>query len=143
MKFQGYERPDGSVGVRNIILVMAVADCSEPVARLIAEDIPGAVPITQHYGCIPGEMVANTLIGVAQNGNVGAVLLVGMGCEGMPAHALAKIIKKSGKPVEWISIQELGGTRKAIVKGKEILRAMSEQVLTLKRTEIDAGRLVV
>ena len=143
MKFQGYERPDGSVGVRNIILVMAVADCSEPVARLIAEDIPGAVPITQHYGCIPGEMVANTLIGVAQNGNVGAVLLVGMGCEGMPAHALAKIIKKLGKPVEWISIQELGGTRKAIVKGKEILRAMSEQVLTLKRTEIDAGRLVV
>ena len=110
MNFFGYERPDGSIGIRNIILVMSAADCSEPVARMIAEGVEGAKSITQHYGCIPGEMVANTLIGVGENPNVAAVLLVGMGCEGMPASALGKVIKKTGKPVEWISIQELGGT---------------------------------
>jgi altronate dehydratase large subunit len=143
MKFKGYERPDGSVGVRNIILVIAVADCSEPVARMIAKDIQGAVPITQHYGCIPGEMIANTLIGVAQNPNVAAILLVGMGCEGMPANALAKIIKKSGKPVEWISIQKSGGTHNTVEKGKALLKTMSKQVFELKRTEFDASRLIV
>ena len=84
MKFQGYARPDGSVGIRNLILVMAVADCSEPVARMIAEDVEGAIPITQHYGCIPGEMVANTLIGVGENPNVGAILVVGADDGPMP-----------------------------------------------------------
>ena len=143
MKFYGYERPDGSVGIRNILLVMSVADCSEPVARMIANGTDGAVAITQHYGCIPGEMVANTLIGVGENPNVAAVLLVGMGCEGMPAHALGKMIKKSGKPVEWISIQDLGGTHNAVTSGKQILKAMSQKVLELKRQEFDVNRLVV
>jgi len=143
MRFQGYERPGGSVGVRNILLVMAVADCSEPVAKMIAEGIDGAFAITQHYGCIPGQMVANTLIGVGENPNVAAVLLVGMGCEGMPAHALGKMIKRSGKPVEWISIQELGGTHNAVTKGKQILKGMSEKALGLKRKEFDASKLIV
>ncbi|MBW2339419.1 MAG: UxaA family hydrolase [Deltaproteobacteria bacterium] len=143
MKFNGYERPDGSVGVRNILLVLAVADCSEPVARMIAEEIYGAFAITQHYGCIPGQMVANTLIGVGENPNVAAVLLVGMGCEGMPAHALGKTIKRSGKPVEWISIQELGGTHNALTKGKQILKGMSEKISRLKRKEFDISKLII
>jgi altronate dehydratase large subunit len=143
MKFHGYERPGGSVGVRNILLVMAVADCSEPVARMIAEGTRGAFAITQHYGCIPGQMIANTLIGVGENPNVAAVLLVGMGCEGMPAHALGKMIKRSGKPVEWISIQELGGTHNAVTKGKQILKEMSEKALGLKRKEFDVSKLIV
>jgi len=143
MKFYGYERPDGSVGIRNILLVMSVADCSEPVARMIANGTDGAVAITQHYGCIPGQMVANTLIGVGENPNVAAVLLVGMGCEGMPAHALGKMIKRSGKPVEWISIQDIGGTQNAVTKGKQILKGMSEKVVGLKRKEFDVGKLIV
>lgn len=143
MKFQGYERPDGSVGVRNHILVMAVADCAEPVARMIANGTEGAVAVTQHYGCIPGEMVANILIGVGKSPNVAAVLLVGMGCEGMPADSLGKMIKESGKPVDWVCIQELGGTSNAVTKGKQIVKAMSEKVQGLKRKEFDVSRLVV
>ena len=143
MKFQGYERPDGSVGVRNIILVMSVADCSEPVARKIADGIDGAVAVTQHYGCIPGEMVANTLIGIGENPNVAAVLLVEMGCEGMPAPALAKVIKQTGKPVDSVSIQESGGTNNAVTRGKQILKAMSERVVGLDRKEFDVSKLIV
>lgn len=37
MEFLGYERPDGSVGVRNRILVMAVADCMDIDASTIIE----------------------------------------------------------------------------------------------------------
>jgi len=143
MNFLGYERPDGSAGIRNITLVMSAADCSEPVARMIAEGVEGAKAITQHYGCIPGEMVANTLIGVGENPNIAAVLLVGMGCEGMPASALGKVMKKTGKPVEWISIQELGGTYNTVSKGKQILRDLSEKVSGLKRREFDVSELIV
>ncbi|MBL7213637.1 MAG: UxaA family hydrolase [Desulfobacteraceae bacterium] len=143
MKFNGYERSDGSAGVRNILLVMAVADCSEPVARMIADGVDGAVAVTQHHGCICGEMVANALIGVGENPNVAGVLLVDMGCEGMPARSLGQMIRRTKKPVEWISIQGLGGTNKTVATGKEILERFSQQVMTAKRTEIDVSRLVV
>ncbi|GAG45789.1 unnamed protein product, partial [marine sediment metagenome] len=89
--FQGYERLDGSVGVRNRIVVMAVADCAEPVARMIAGGVEGVVAISQHHGCIAGEMVANTLIGAGKNPNVAGVLLVGMGCEGMSVDSLGNV----------------------------------------------------
>ena len=143
MKFVGFERPDGSVGVRNLSVVIAAADCSEPVARAVAKEVDGAVAITQHYGCIPGEMVANTLIGVGKNPNVATVLLVGMGCEGMPAHALAKIIKTSGKPVECISVQDAGGTRKAIADGTKILKDMHRKIQNLKRSEFSLDKLII
>ncbi len=141
--FRGYERPDGSVGVRNHIVVMAVADCVEPVARIIADGVEGAVAISQYHGCIAGEMVANTLIGVGKNPNVAAVLLVGMGCESMAVDSLGNAIRESRKPTDWISIQELGGTSNAVTEGKRILRAMLEKVGGLKREEFGVSKLVV
>jgi altronate dehydratase large subunit len=88
-------------------------------------------------------MVANTLIGVGENPNVAALLLVGMGCEGMPAQPLGKMIRQTGKPVDWISIQESGGTHNAVTKGRQILKAMAERVRGSKRKEFDVGRLIV
>jgi altronate dehydratase large subunit len=88
-------------------------------------------------------MVANTLIGIGENPNVAAVLLVGMGCEGMPAHALAKMIKQSQKPVEWITVQDLGGTRNAVAEGTKIVTAMAEQAKKQDRKKFDLSKLVV
>ena len=118
MSFQGYERADGSVGVRNHILVMAVSQCIEPVAQMIARGVEGAVPVTQHGMCLKegNETVLNTLIGVGHNPNVAAVLLVGMGCESMSAPVVGSAIAESGKPVEWLVCQELGGTRKTVAQ---------------------------
>jgi altronate dehydratase large subunit len=141
--FQGYERLDGLVGVRNHIVVMAVADCAEPVARMIADGVEGAVAISQHHGCIASGMVANTLIGVGKNPNVAAVLLVGMGCEGMSVDSLGNAIKESRKPTDWISIQKLGGTCNAVTKGKGIVKAMLKDVRGLKRERFGVSRLVV
>ncbi|MBA7711939.1 (2R)-sulfolactate sulfo-lyase subunit beta [subsurface metagenome] len=61
----------------------------------------------------------------------------------MRADSVGKMIKESGKPVDWISIQELGGTRNAVTKGKQIVKAMSEKVQGLKRKEFDVSKLVV
>lgn len=143
MKFMGYERPDGTVGVRNTILVMAVADCSEPVARQISRGFDGVYSVAQHYGCIPGSMIANTLIGVGENPNVAGVLLVGMGCEGMPPAPLAEKMAKTGKPVAWITVQGEGGTRPAVARGRAILEEMVEQAASAERTPCDVERLIV
>ena len=63
-EFYGFERPDGTVGVRNHLLVLAPIDCSYEPAKKIAAQVEGAVAVTQHHGCRLDEMVANTLIGM-------------------------------------------------------------------------------
>ncbi|MCK4262643.1 MAG: UxaA family hydrolase [Dehalococcoidia bacterium] len=142
MEFQGFQRPNNLVGVRNTILVMAVCDCGEPAARQIAEGIDGAVAVSQYQGCIAME-VAPTLVGVARNPNVGATLLVAMGCEGLQPEPLREEIARAGKPVEVVNIQEIGSTRRAIAHGRKIVKEMTEQAARQDRKPFDVSRLVV
>ncbi len=145
MSFMGYERPDGGVGVRNHLLVMAVAQCIEPVAQKIATGFEGAVAITQHYTCLKegNETILHTMIGVGQNPNVAAVLVVGMGCESMSAELVGQKIAESGKPVKWIVCQDLGGTRPTINRGREILAQMLSYAQSLKKKEFSDSKLIV
>jgi len=142
MDFSGFERPNGLVGIRNIILVMAAADCAEPVARMIAEDFENAVSVSQYQGCIDMQVVP-TLVGVAKNPNVFGTLLVAMGCEGQDPGDLCNDIAKAGKPVEVVNIQQVGGVRKAIALGRDIVRKMAEAVGKERQTPFDVSRLVI
>lgn len=142
MEFQGFKRPNNLVGVRNTVLVMAVCDCGEPAARQMAEGIEGAVPVTQYQGCIAMETVP-TMVGVAKNPNVAGTLLVAMGCEGLQPEPLREEIAKAGKPVEVINIQEIGSTRRAIVRGRQIVNDMAERATKQQREPYDVSTLVV
>jgi altronate dehydratase large subunit len=80
-EFMGYERPDGQVGIRNHLLVIAPIDCSYEPAKKIADQVEGAVAVTQTYGCGNDSMLVHNLVGTALNPNVAGVLIVGLGCE--------------------------------------------------------------
>lgn len=142
MEFLGFERPNDLAGVRSIVLVMAIADCTEPAARMIAEGIEGAVPVTQDHGCIAMDVVP-TLVGVARNPNVAGALLVAMGCEGIQPEPLIEEIAKTGKPVDVVNIQTIGSTRRAISRGRDLVRGMVEQAKKQQRKPFDVSRLVV
>jgi len=143
IEFLGYERPDGQVGVRNHLLVMATCDCSYQEAGKIAEAIPGAVAVTQWHGCGNDPMVANQMIGIANNPNVGATLLVGHGCETITVDVLGQGIEKSGKPLAEVVSQRDGGTIKTIEKGTRILRDMAAELSKQKRKTFDISNLIV
>ena len=85
--FWGYRRPNGSCGVRNHLLILPTSVCSSEVARRIAAQVPGAVAIPHSNGCCQmGEdyrQTVRTLIGFGVHPNVGAVLVVALGCEGI------------------------------------------------------------
>jgi altronate dehydratase large subunit len=132
MEFLGYGRPDGSVGVRNHIIVIAPMDCSFEPARKIAEET-GVIAVTQHHGCGYDPMVASTLIGAGRNPNVAGVLVLGLGCESITADIIADGIQSTGKPVEQLLIQEEGGSVRASIKAKGILLEMSRMAAGLKR----------
>ncbi|RJS88543.1 altronate dehydratase [Candidatus Bathyarchaeota archaeon] len=142
-EFYGYERPDGSVGVRNHLLVIAPIDCSFEPAKRIAAQVEGAVAVTQHHGCGLDEMVANTLVGVGRNPNVAGVLLVGLGCETLTSEILAEGIESTGKPVEVVVCQHEGGTLRAIERGVRILQRMAQEVAELRREPFPLSELIL
>jgi len=142
MEFQGFARPDGRVGVRNRVLVVATSDCAEPTARMIAQGIDGVVSVTQHQGCIAIE-TATTLIGAAKNPNICATLLVSMGCEGIEPAPMMSEVSQAGKPVELVQIQKLGSTRQTIARGREIVQKMAAEARKQKRKAFDVSQLAV
>ena len=96
-QFQGYYRQDGSVGVRNHVLLIANCSCANGIIDRVAKLVPGAVPMIHTYGCsIPGEFERwrRILTGVCVNPNVYAVVLVGVGCETDDAYEMAERIRR-------------------------------------------------
>ncbi|MBS7287739.1 MAG: UxaA family hydrolase [Candidatus Freyarchaeota archaeon] len=143
----GYRRRDGSVGVRNHLLVISTVACANHVARRIAEQIEGAVSVTHPYGCGHiGEdflRVLGTLSGLGENPNVAGVLVVGLGCENITAGFVAGEIAKRDKPVEHINIQDEGGSLKAVQRGCEVLVEMAGEVLDVEREPCSLSELVL
>ena len=147
MNFQGYRRTDGRAGTRNTVLVIPSVGCSQEAARSIARGLKGAVFLPNIFGC--GQMgddrriVKRTLIGFGANPNVFGVLIVGLGCEELTPGELAKGIRPSGKRVEELVIQEVGGTKKTISLGRNIVRQMLADAAKLERKPIPLKELII
>jgi len=142
-EFFGYERPDGNVGIRNHLLVVAPIDCSYEPARQIADRVEGAVAISQFHGCGANPMVVNTLAGVASNPNIAGILLFGLGCETLTNDLLLEKLASTGKPIESLVIQEEGGTITAMEKGVRMLQQMAQSVSQLKQKSFPLSKLIV
>jgi altronate hydrolase len=160
--FQGFRRPSGKVGVRNYIGVMTSVNCSATVARMIAEaaersdllddwpQIDGVVPITHTSGCgMAGsgegfDILRRTLWGTAANPNFGAVLFVGLGCE---VIQVGRFVKDYGlgpnSAFEAFTIQDAGGTRRAVEEGLSRLKALLPVAGRAVRTACPASEIVL
>lgn len=147
MKIMGYKRENGAFGVRNYLLILPTSVCATDTAAKIADQVPGAVYVPNQHGCCQigsdQEQTERTLEGFGKNANVGAVLVVGLGCDGIQATELAARIAESGKPVESITIQQCGGTLKAIAAGGQIAAAMAAKLSTQVRVEGDISDIIL
>jgi altronate dehydratase large subunit len=147
MTFQGYRRPNGKAGVRNHVLVIPSVVCSQGAAEAITRNLKGTVYLANVFGCAQvgadREQTKRTLVGFGTNPNVFAVLVVGNGCENLPAQEIAEAILPSRKRVEVIEIQDVGGTRKTIAKGKKILKEMLADAAKLPREPIPISELIL
>jgi altronate hydrolase len=160
--FDGYRRATGKVGARNYIGVLTSVNCSATVARHIAEaaerqglldaypDIDGIVPITHASGCgMAGsgegfEVLRRTLWGTAANPNFGGMLLVGLGCEVIQIGRLKSDYGlEEGDAFQSFTIQESGGTRRAIEAGLERLADMLPGVGAARRTTVPASEITL
>jgi len=146
--FLGYRRPDGRVGVRNHVLVVPTVICASVVAERIAASIaPVGTALPHMAGC--GQLgpdlrvTHDTLAAYCAHPNVGAVLVVALGCEQVVAQRLADEARRAGKRSAIVAIQTEGGTVKATDRGIKIVASMADELAGAQREWCDASSLVL
>ena len=117
MEFLGYERPDGSVGIRNHVLVIP----GGIIGAKICEFVEGTKTIMMTQDTLfdhtsrDRETVGRTLIGLGRSPNVASVIIDGsINAAGYSEYTAARLleeISKSGKRVELLRPGKEGGGR--------------------------------
>lgn len=126
-RWTGYLRPDGRKGVRNLVLVIYTVECARHVAHAVA-DGEQDVHVVGFPGCYDNQYAVRLMLALGRHPNVGAVLAVGLGCEYTRPDRIAEVVAASGRPADWFRIQESGGTRTSVERGKQIVRSMRDQI---------------
>jgi altronate hydrolase len=125
--WEGWLRSDSRLGVRNVVLVIYTVECASHVAQEIARGEEDA-HLIGFPGCYDNAYAIRLMLALARHPNVGAVLVVGLGCEYVSPERIAELVKASGRPAAWFYIQEEGGTRPSIHRGKQLVREMREHI---------------
>lgn len=182
--FMGYRRADGRVGTRNYIGIISTVNCSATVARYISErfdkstlrdypNIDGVVAFRHDTGCgmqfggLKHEYLNRVLAGIARHPNIGAFLLIGLGCEqGSMGHLLAEhnlvqidgvnemwnstlsrsaseAVNGHGQPPFVMSMQDIGGTMKTVEEGVRRLAEILPRANAVKRVSVPASEIVL
>jgi altronate dehydratase large subunit len=140
----GYARADGNKGVRNVLVVAYLVECAHHVAREIAAPFrEQGVHLIGFPGCYPNAYAQTMLERLCTHPNVGAVLLVSLGCESFDKRRLRAAIEASGRPAHTLAIQEAGGTRATIAAGRAWLESTLPQLATAPRVPMRTAELTV
>ncbi|MEJ8825144.1 altronate dehydratase family protein [Variovorax humicola] len=163
--FEGIVREDGRVATRNYIGILTSVNCAATVARAIADhfrrdihpdalaafpNVDGVVALTHGTGCgidSAGEglqILQRTLGGYACHPNFGGVLVIGLGCETnqVPKLLATQGLSDSGT-LRSFTIQDAGGTTKAIARGIELVKEMLLQADHVRRQSVPVSHLVI
>ncbi|MBE6062101.1 MAG: altronate dehydratase [Clostridium butyricum] len=154
LTFQGYEREDGSVGIRNELWVVPTVGCVNGIADRIIErfkeevkpeGLDGIEAFKHNYGCSQlGDDHANTrtmLGNLVKHPNAGGVLVLGLGCENNTMPEFKKSLGKyNDKRIKFLVSQEVSDE---IEEGVKILKELYENMKNDKRVSIPISKLKV
>jgi altronate dehydratase large subunit len=147
-EFMGYVRPDGSVGVRNHLLILSGTVYSNKIAEKIASLIHGAVAITHPLGRCQVRpdlrMTRRFLSNTAINPNVGAVVVIDhFREEGMTAEDIAHDIQSvTSKPVATVNTRGAGGYISSFEQAMRYAADYSRQLSNMTREAVPLSKLL-
>ena len=140
----GYPRSDGRKGIRNVVVVGYLVECAHHVARHITTRFGGQeVHLIGFPGCYPNAYAEKMMQRLCTHPNVGAVLLVSLGCESMNKRALEEQVAASGRPVLTLTIQKTGGTKKTVAAGVEWVQWALDALREAPTVPMQLGELVI
>jgi (2R)-sulfolactate sulfo-lyase subunit beta len=144
LRFTGWRRENGRVGVRNHVVILPLDDLSNASCEAVANNIKGTLALPHAYGRLQFgadlELFFRTIIGTGANPNVAAVVVIGIE-EGWTKRVVDGIAK-TGKPVTGFGIEghgDLMTVARAARAAKDYVQWASE----LKREECDISELWV
>lgn len=143
----GYRREGGKVGTRNHLAIIPTVFCVNEVAQRLGTLIPGAQPLLHQHGCCELQpdldRTTRVLCGLIENPNLGACIVVSLGCEGVEGEDLMAAACKSGKPAIHVILQEAGGLANCIDQSLEPGKNLQAHVAREEREEFDASHIVM
>ena len=148
MTFYGYRRPDGRVGVRNRVLILPASVCATDTARIIAQQVEGAISFNTQQGCSQvapdQQFTMDVMAGYAANPNIYGTVVVSLGCENCQMDLVVKAIEeRTNKPLKQVIIQEVGGTLKAVEIAVRYAKEMVAEASMLQKEEFPLSELIV
>jgi (2R)-sulfolactate sulfo-lyase subunit beta len=143
-RLTGYRRPDGSVGIRNHVVILPVDDLSNAAAEAVAHVVPGTLALPHGYGRLQFgddlELTFRTLIGTGRNPNVAAVVVIGI--EPNWTRHVVDGISGTGKPVTGIAIEGRGDLR-TIEAAARVAQGYLQDAGEIPREPVGRGEIMM
>lgn len=144
MTMQGWLRSDGRKGIRNVVAVAYLVECAHHVAREIVIPFRDRdVHLVGFPGCYKNEYAYEMMRRLGTHPNVGAVLLVSLGCEGFDRRGLRESIAATGRPVKTLVIQAEGGTRSTILEGRTWVHEARDALDRQRTVPVAVNELII
>lgn len=140
---RGYLRNDGRKGIRNLIAVAYLVECAHHVARQIAGVDPDRAHVIGFPGCFPNPYAQKMMERLCTHPNVGAVVIVSLGCESFDRFALEQAVRASGRPVTVVTIQSTGGTKASIALGRAFVAEQAPVLAAADTVPMAVSDLIV
>lgn len=146
-EFLGYLRPDGSVGIRNTVLLLSGTVYANKLCAHVASLIQGAIAIEHPLGRTQVKpdlrLTRRFLSGTGANPNVGGVVVVDHFQElGCTAEDIAQDISPTGKPIATVNIRQSGGLISATEKATRYAMQIARQLSDQRREPVPLSRLI-
>ena len=144
LRFSGYRRENGRIGVRNHVVILPLDDLSNAACEAVANNIKGTLALPHAYGRLQFgedlETFFRTIIGTGANPNVAAVVVIGI--EDGWTKRVTDGIAKTGKPVTGFGIEGHGDLM-TIAKASRAAKDYVQWASEAKREEADISELWV
>jgi len=144
-EFLGYERDDGSVGIRNHVAIISTAPYANDTVKRAAEMVENTVPITHPLGRCQTKpdvfQTYRTLLGYGTHPNVYGTVVVAHAGEIVDGDELASDVAETGRPSDSVNIHGEKGVMNALQRTVNSAREMVQEASDQRRVPADMSNL--
>ena len=159
--FLGFRRPDGRVGTRNYVAVLATVNCSSSATAAVVEHFgrPGALDgfpnvdgvigfphkggCGAHIGSDAVHQLQRTLTGVVDHPNVAGYVILSLGCEVNQPDDMIEYAGLADDAPLVITIQDDGGFARTVERGIEAVEELLPLADRARREPVPASEIVL
>ena len=144
--FNGYKRKDGSVGIRNKLLIISITGLTGPTSRKISSFLQGSLFVDNPYG---GGVIGDdnlrqetAIIGFCKNPNIAAVLIIS--ADPPKGNFIKSKLKKLEKPVSLLTLDECNHDGiKLFEKGLRAGAKLIKEISNYRREKVSLKKLMI